>query len=68
MSYYTETFPTSIDVRVTWRDRAAVADSFDDAIKGETVAHAMERAQDNWPGAVIEYLGITQDEPAGVEL
>lgn len=33
MSYYTETFPTSID---------------------------------NWPGAVIEYLGATEPEPAAM--
>lgn len=63
MSYWTETYPVSVDVRVTWTDRAIGTDSFEDAIKGETVAHALERAADNWPGAVIEYLGITEPEP-----
>lgn len=64
MSYATETYPVSIDVRVTFVHYGEV-DTFDDAIKGETIDHAMTRARENWPGAEIEFLGIT--DPAEVE-
>jgi hypothetical protein len=61
MSYFTETYPTSIDVRVTFTHHGEV-DSFDDAIKGNDVMHAIERAHENWPGAAVEFLGITDSE------
>lgn len=67
MSYQTETYPTSIDVRVTWRDDAIGVDSIEDSIKGETVDHAMARASENWPGAEIVFLAITEREPLGAE-
>jgi hypothetical protein len=63
MSYHTETYPVSIDVRVTLPSDAVIGDDpFEDAIKGNDEAHAMERAEWNWPGAEIEFLGITQDD------
>ena len=59
MSYQTETYATSIDVKVTFTYNGEV-ESFEDAHKGLNVGHAMWRAQQNWPGAEIELLGITR--------
>ena len=61
MSYQTETYPVSIDVRVSFTV-GGVETTHQDAIKGENVDHAMTRAYQNWPGAEIEFLGMTDDE------
>jgi hypothetical protein len=60
MTYHTETYPTSIDVLVSFTHNGEV-ESFDDAIKGNDEAHALERAEWNWPGATIEFLGVSDD-------
>ena len=66
MSYHTETYPTSIDVRVTFHDSAIGTDSFEDGIKGWDVDDALARAAWNWPGATITYLSLNEEDSRGL--
>lgn len=51
------TYPVVVTVRVNWPERPMVTPLVD-AIKGLTVAHALRRAEDNWPAAQVEFLGV----------
>ena len=59
MPYAEQAFPVSLRVRVHFPAEAGRgADVFEDAVKGLNAGHAMARARSNWPGAIIESLGM----------
>jgi hypothetical protein len=66
--YHEQKYSTSVPVKVTWPVHPHMRPHFDE-VKGLNEGHALARARQNWPGAVVEKItpsdaGLTDEDIA----